>query len=365
MRPTWIFAGVASLALAAPAAAAADNDEGFLTLFDGSDLAQWIIPEGDNGHWKVVDGVIDYDARSEAPGNKNLISKREFGDFALKLDWRIKETPYINKNVPYVLPDGTHARGVDGKELKLALPDSDSGVYLRDMQGKSQVNIWCWPIGSGEVYGYRMDKSQPASVRAGVTPRTQADRPVGEWNSFQITLKGDRLTVVLNGKTVIENAELPGIPRRGPVALQHHGGFKDGHYTGPPSLVQFRNIKIKPLSEGARSSASSSMRREQLLTRELPDLTGKEVRVVRLEHPPGSESSPHRHPGHVFVYMLDGSMTSQVEGSEPKTYSAGQMFYEAPNQLHLFSRNTSDKIAAKFLAFIIIDKEKPTTVPAK
>ena len=78
---------------------------------------------------------------------------------------------------------------MDGKELKLALPDSDSGVYLRDLKtGKSQVNIWCWPIGSGEVYGYRTDPAMSASVRAGVTPKHQADKPVGEWNSFEITL---------------------------------------------------------------------------------------------------------------------------------------------------------------------------------
>ncbi len=229
-------------------AAQEKSDEGFLPLFNGKDLSQWVIPKGDNGHWKVLDGVIDYDARSEADGDKNLVSKRIYGDFILKMEWRLKETPYLNPNVAYILPDGTHARGVDGKEIKLTLPDSDSGVYLRDLKGKSQVNMWCWPIGSGEVYGYRMDKSLPAKVRAGVTPRTQADKPVGEWNAFEITLKGDRLTVVLNGTTVIEDAELPGIPATGPLILQHHGGFKDGKYTGPPSLVQFRNIRIKPLS---------------------------------------------------------------------------------------------------------------------
>jgi hypothetical protein len=225
------------------------DDEGFIALFDGKDLSRWIVPEGDNGHWKIVDGVIDYDARSEAKGVKDLVSRDAFGDFVLKLDWRLKETPFINKNVPYVLPDGTHARDTLGKEIKLALPDSDSGVFLRDPKGKSQVNIWCWPIGSGEVYGYRMDRSMPGSVRAGVTPKHQADKPVGEWNSFEITLKGDRLTVVLNGVAVIENAELPGIPKTGPIVLQHHGGYNSekGEYTGPPSLVQFRNIRIKPL----------------------------------------------------------------------------------------------------------------------
>jgi len=243
MLPTLILGS--ALALAAPQASA--SEAGFVPLFDGTDLVHWKVPEGDNGHWKVLDGVIDYDARSEAPGNKNLISKQEFEDFILRLEWRIKETPYENPNIPYVLPDGTHARDIHGKELKLKLPDSDSGVYLRDMNGGSQVNIWCWPIGSGEVYGYRMNPKMPPEVRAGVTPRTQADNPVGEWNAFEITLKGDRLTVVLNGKTVIEEAELPGIPPRGPIALQHHGGFKDGKYLGPPSLVQFRNIRIKPI----------------------------------------------------------------------------------------------------------------------
>ena len=130
--------------------------------------------------------------------------------------------------------------------MRLALPDSDSGIFLRG-QGKCQVNIWCWPIGSGEFYGYRMDRSQPPEVRAGVTPRTQADKPVGQWNRFEITLRGDRVTVVLNGKTVIKDAHLPGIPARGPIALQHHGSFRDGKYQGPPSLLQFKNIFVKEL----------------------------------------------------------------------------------------------------------------------
>ena len=223
-------------------------EDGFTSLFNGKDLTGWKVPEGDNGHWKVVDGVIDYDARSEAKGSKNLVSEKEYQDFTLKLDWRITATPWINKNIPYILPDGSHARGVDGKELKLELPDSDSGVYLRDLKtGKSQVNIWCWPIGSGEVYGYRTDPAMSPAVRAGVTPKHQADRPVGEWNSFEITLVDDRLTVVLNGIKVIEDAQLPGIPEKGPIAFQHHGGFKDGAYFGNPSLVQFRNIRIKEL----------------------------------------------------------------------------------------------------------------------
>src|SRR4051794_13388273 len=107
---------VGLFALALSVSIGAAPEEGFISLFDGGDLSRWTIPEGDNGHWKVEDGVIDYDARSEAPGRKDLISKQQFDDFVLKLEWRLKETPYINPGVPYILPDGTHAHGVDGKE---------------------------------------------------------------------------------------------------------------------------------------------------------------------------------------------------------------------------------------------------------
>ena len=143
--------------------------EGFTSLFNGKNFEHWKVPEGDNGHWKIVDGVIDYDAESEAPGDKNLWSEKEYGDFTFRCEWRIKETPYLNPRVKIVKPDGTHKQSADGKDIDIAVPDSDSGIFLRG-QGKSQVNIWCWPVGSGEVYGYRMDKSMPGEVRAGVTP---------------------------------------------------------------------------------------------------------------------------------------------------------------------------------------------------
>src|SRR5687767_1693944 len=227
-------------------AAESKPPKGFTSLFNGSDFKGWKVPDGDNGHWKIIGGVIDYDALSEARRDKNLWTEKEYGDFVVRVDWRIKETPYTNPNVPDILPDGTHKKGPDGKEIKMSLPDSDSGILLRGA-GKSQVNIWCWPIGSGEVYGYRMDRKQPPEVIAGVTPKKKADKAIGEWNTFEITLRGDRLTVNLNGQTVIKEALLPGIPARGPLGLQHHGSKRDGKWTGPPSLVQFRNISIKEL----------------------------------------------------------------------------------------------------------------------
>jgi hypothetical protein len=225
---------------------AEQNADGFVALFNGRDFAGWKVPAGDNGHWRVVDGVIDYDAESEASGDKSLWSERTFRDFVLRAEWRIKSTPYVNPAVPIIRFDGTHKRDAAGRDIRISVPDSDSGIYLRGAS-KAQVNIWCWPIGSGEVYGYRTDANMPAAVRAGVTPTRNADRDIGAWNTFEITMRGSRLDVVLNGEHVIAAAELPGVPGEGPIALQHHGAKKDGMWVSPPSLVQFRSISIKQM----------------------------------------------------------------------------------------------------------------------
>jgi hypothetical protein len=238
---------VATLFCAAASADDSKAPEGFVSLFNGKDLTGWKVPEGDNGHWKVVDGVIDYDAGSEAKGSKDLWSEKQFGDFTVRVDWRIKETPYTNPNVPYILPDGTHAKDVTGKEMKMSLPDSDSGVILRG-NVRNQINIWCWPIGSGEMYGWRMDDKQPPEVRAAATPRHQADKPVGQWNTYEITAKGETIAVLLNGKKVIDGS-FPGIDKTGPIGLQHHGGKRNGQWNSPPALLQFRNIYIKELGK--------------------------------------------------------------------------------------------------------------------
>ncbi len=228
-----------------PAFAEGEVEDGFVSLFNGKDLSGWKIPEGDNGHWKVVDGVIDYNADTEATGDKNLWSENAYGDFILKLDWRIKKTSGLYA-MPIVLEDGSYLADATGKKLTILRPNADSGIFLRGAS-KAQLNIWCWPIGSGEVYGYRNNQND-SEIRAGVTPKVNADNPVGEWNQFEIIMIGDRLTLILNNKMVLENAQLPEVPVKGPIAFQHHGGInKDGSYKPASSLVQFRNIWIKEL----------------------------------------------------------------------------------------------------------------------
>ena len=249
MTRTLLVAAAAVGLLAVPAVHAiipTPQAEGWKPLFNGKDLTGWVVPKGDNGHWKVVDGVIDYDARSEAKGGKNLRTEDEFGDYVLYIEWRLKQTTGLYP-MPTILPDGSYKKDANGKTITTPTPNADSGIFIRGT-GKSQVNIWCWPCGSGELWGYRNDKSQPAEVRAGAVPKVHADNPGGQWNMYKITVKGEAVNIVLNGKTVIDT-RLPGLPKKGPIVLQHHGGYneKTGKYNAASSLIQFRNIYIKAL----------------------------------------------------------------------------------------------------------------------
>ena len=153
-RVRILFILLAWSAMAAFAALRADDFlQGFTSLFNGKNLSGWKVPEGDNSHWKVIDGVIDYDARSEAKGDKCLWSEKSYRDFILRVDWRLKKEPGFLHRIPVILPDGNTKKGADGKDETIEIEDADSGIYLRGSD-KSQVNIWMWPIGSGEVYGY-------------------------------------------------------------------------------------------------------------------------------------------------------------------------------------------------------------------
>lgn len=208
---------------------------GFTSLFNGKDLTGWKAEEGHKGHWEAKDGwILAYDGHSEAQ-DKNLWTEESYGDVMIVCDWRWAGP---GQEMPRPLIDrqtGAELKDENGKTRSVIRQELDSGIYLRG-SSKGQVNMWNWPVGSGEVYGYRTDGNQPQEVRAGVTPKASADNPIGEWNRFVITIKGDLLTVVLNGLVVIEEAKLPGLPAEGPLALQHHG-----------SKLEFANIWVRKL----------------------------------------------------------------------------------------------------------------------
>jgi len=165
--------------------------KGWTPLFDGKDLSAWKVSERQKDHWVVRDGVIRYSGRAPT-----LWTRDSFGDCALKVDWRMPRA-------------------------------GDSGVFMRG-SGNGQVNIWTWAMGSGELWGQHGVK--------GCRPVKNADKPVGEWNTFIITMKGDRITVALNGQEVISNLQTRGLPKAGAIGLQQHG-----------DPLEFKAIYIKKL----------------------------------------------------------------------------------------------------------------------
>lgn len=145
-----------------------------------------------------------------------------------------------------MVTNGDYVRDEDGNIYEPLGSNSDSGILLK---GVGQTNLWCWSVGSGELWSVRNDKTLPAVVRAAAVPLEKADKPVGHWNSFDIIVKSERITVINNGVKVINNALFPGLKVHGPIGLQHHGGInpETGKLQGASSLVQFRNIWIKEL----------------------------------------------------------------------------------------------------------------------
>ena len=191
-RRTWQAVPAPSLR---PAAAPAWGEP--ITLFNGTDLAGWRVIQGQET-WRVVDGVLT----NTATGG-NLVTEARFGDFQLHVEFRYP-------------------------------PRGNSGIYLR---GRYEVQIIDTPQREpatdliGAVYGFL----EPSAI---VTNGPDA------WNSYDITLVGRMVTIVLNGQTVISNGAIPGITggaldsdegAPGPILLQ-----------GDHGPVEFRNIVIIP-----------------------------------------------------------------------------------------------------------------------
>ena len=219
------------------------KEMGYTSLFNGEDLSGWVVPEGDNGHWSVIDGVIDYDAQSEAKEDKNLWSEKEYHNFVLHVEWRFKGYGDHLFRLPTILPDGSYMKDANGEVVEPLRPNSDSGILLK---GVGQANLWCWSVGSGELWSVRTNQELAPEVRAAAVPAENVDQPVGQWNAMDLVVNGERITIVHNGVVVIEDALHPGLDVTGRIGFQHHGGInpETGKLQGASSLVQFRNIWI-------------------------------------------------------------------------------------------------------------------------
>ena len=108
-------------------------------------------------------------------------------------------------------------------------------------------------------------------------------------------------------------------------------------------------------------TAPEPVRVVPLLTQSLPDLPGKEVAMMTVEYLPGGASRPHRHDAHVFVYVLEGRLSMQLAGGAVQTLGPGQVFYEAPGDVHQTSANASATEPARFLVVMLKDKGRPAS----
>jgi quercetin dioxygenase-like cupin family protein len=102
-----------------------------------------------------------------------------------------------------------------------------------------------------------------------------------------------------------------------------------------------------------------------LMSKELRDMPGKEVLMLTVEYPPGGANSVHRHDAHGFIYVLEGSVVMGVKGGKEVTLTAGQTFYEGPDDIHTVGRNASNTKPAKFLVFLVKKKGVPPLLPVK
>ena len=172
-----------------------------IVLFNGRDLTGWKLrAPGKEGCWSVPDGVLTANAKCV-----DLVSERTFGDFEAHVEFRYP-------------------------------PGGNSGVYLR---GRYEVQI-------NDDAGRAMDPLRMGGVYGFLRPWADARRPAGDWQTYDITLVGRRVTVALNGTTIIDNEVIPGIT----------GGALDSHEEEPGPLmlqgdhgkVEFRQITVSPAS---------------------------------------------------------------------------------------------------------------------
>ncbi len=191
--------------------------EGFKTLFDGSNLNQWT---GNKQDYIIEEGNLVI--RPSGKGQGNLYTKDEYADFVFRFDFQL--TPGANNGLGIRAPlEGDAA--YTGMELQIL--DNDAFEY-KNLQPYQY---------HGSVYGI-------------IPAKREAMKPVGEWNSQEVTLKGTHVTVVLNGVTILDG-DTAEATKEGTPDHKEHPGLKrtSGHigFLGHGSVVKFRNMRVKEL----------------------------------------------------------------------------------------------------------------------
>ena len=193
----------------------AADDEGFTSLFDGKTLTGW---QGAVNGYLVEDGAIVCDPKKGG----FLYTDKEYGDFVLRLEFQL--TPGANNGIGIRTPMGGDPAYV-GMELQVLDDSSDKYKNLKEYQYH------------GSIYGV-------AAAKRG------HQKPVGEWNVQEVTVKGKQVKVVLNGVTIVDaDIEKASTPKT--IDGNKHPGLEreKGYicFCGHGAKVAFRNIKIKEL----------------------------------------------------------------------------------------------------------------------
>jgi quercetin dioxygenase-like cupin family protein len=123
-------------------------------------------------------------------------------------------------------------------------------------------------------------------------------------------------------------------------------GDAKGEGKAPNPLASDKGVTVRPIMQ-----------------HDMPDAPGKQISMVIVDFAPGAGNSPHRHPGSTVVYVLEGSVVSEVDPDKPVTYHAGQSWYELPMHTHRIARNASKTRPAKILAVLISDKGQELVLP--
>jgi len=118
------------------------------------------------------------------------------------------------------------------------------------------------------------------------------------------------------------------------------------------------------LSHGGDTLAPEATVRS-LMSKDLAGDPARELSMIAIEYPPGSVDPVHTHHAQALVYVLEGSIVMQVRGGTPVTLVPGQTFYEGPDDVHVIGRNSSQTAPARFLVFLVKDKDAPILVPAQ
>lgn len=275
--------------------------DGFTCLFNGQDLSGWkglvanpkmrsemsaealatAQQEADQkmrDHWKVVDDVLQFDGMGDS-----LCTAKDYGDFELYVDWKIK-------------------RG------------GDSGIYVR---GSPQIQIWdtkfedYFRLGADQGSGSLWNNQNHARF-----PLVHADKPVGEWNTFYIRMIGELLTVDLNGLRVVDDVvmenywerNLP-IYRRDQIELQSHG-----------NNLWFRNIYVREIpADEANAKLAAQSRKQAGFSRIFNgrDFSGWTGDVQSYEIKNGAIMCKEGEGGNVFTKRVYRDFVAQLEFKLP------------------------------------------------